>query len=427
MSNTVIVDDRSAQITYSSTPGWFSTGTFPDWNKTSMQPRSEGASFEMTFQGTSVEVLGVLHSPGGDPGTPSIPVVSSFSIDGGAVTNFTGPSSLKQATFFNSFYTASNLDPAKSHTLKWTQANNGTIFLDAIIYETSSAFSPQTDTNYIVDQGDPRVQYEGSWIDLDSDQVFKGRLKFGRKYGDTMSFKFNGSAIAVYGNLDPLGIANTEGNIPTSSTIVTYTVDSGGPMKAAYPIPTSVVYGEQLFLYNDLPSNQEHTFTMKLENNQPIYVDYLIVSPVGGGIARKSDLFANAQQQAISGSTTGLTGAPTSSSSSGGGSSPNVGAIAGGVIGGVGFVALCMLAFLLLRNRRKTRSGEAGATVSSSDELDLFTRAPSFEPASFGNGAVDPYFAGSQHGRSTAGTTSSKFSRARSIFREPPPYHMRSE
>ncbi|KAH8804146.1 hypothetical protein DL96DRAFT_1822568 [Flagelloscypha sp. PMI_526] len=359
MSNTVILDDRAPQIVYSTDPGWADTGTFPDWHKTSRQPKSEGASFEVTFQGTSVEVLGVLHSPGVDAGFASVPVVSSFSIDGGAVTNFTGPSTLAQTTFFNSFFSASNLDPTVNHTLTWTQGNDGSIFLDAIIYDASPLFSPQQDTNYVIDQRDARLQYEGSWTDLNSDQVFKGGLKFGRKTGDSVSFKFNGSAIAVYGNLDPLGIANSEGNIPTNSTLVTYTVDSSTPVKAAYPIPSNTVYGEQLCLYNNLPPNQEHTFTMKLENDQPIYVDYFIVSPVGDELASKSDLFKTAQQNAVSNTpTSGVTISTTSASSPtrAGSSHPNIGVIAGGIVGGVGFIALSILIFLLFRNRRKANA-----------------------------------------------------------------------
>ena len=109
------------------------------------------------------------------------------------MTNYTGPSTLNQTTFFNSFFSAFNLDPAENHTLTWTQGNDGSIFLDAIVYEASPSFAPLQDTNYVIDQGDARMQYNGSWTDLASDQVFKRGLKFGRKTGDTVSFKFNGT------------------------------------------------------------------------------------------------------------------------------------------------------------------------------------------------------------------------------------------
>ncbi|KAH8828588.1 hypothetical protein DL96DRAFT_1011456 [Flagelloscypha sp. PMI_526] len=432
MSNTVILDDRAAQIIYSTAPPWTDAGTFPDWHQTSRQPKSEGASFEMTFQGTSVEVLGVLHSPGTDGGFPNIPVISSFSVDGGAVTNFTGPSTLAKPTFFNSFFAASNLDATKNHTLKWTQANNGSIFLDAIIYDASSAFTPQQDTNYVVDQGDSRVQYAGSWTDLNSDQVFKGGLKFGRKTGDNISFKFNGSAIAMYGKLDPLGAANTEGQIPTASTFVTYTVDSITPIKASYPIPTSAVYGDQLFLFNNLASNQEHTFTMKLENDQPIYVDYFIVSPVGKELPSKSDLFKTAQQNAISnGSGSGTSTSPTSSSSAGAGSSKfNIGAIVGGVVGGLAIIALSVLFFLLHRRKRKARDDNQNSIAAplpfSEIPQPFIQTQPSTIPTSLSRSTVkEMYTPPSSQRRSGAGTSSSAFSGTRgtgSSSHDPPPY-----
>ncbi|KAH8804147.1 hypothetical protein DL96DRAFT_1631338 [Flagelloscypha sp. PMI_526] len=344
MPNTVILDDRSAQIVYSSSPGWEEKGTFPDWRSTSKRPLSAGASFELTFQGTSIEVLGVLQ-PLRDK---AVPVVSSFYLDGGIVKNFTAPSNVPHNTFFNSFFSASNLDPNENHTLLWSQTNNGVIFLDAIIYEASPIFSPKEDTNYVIDQSDSRVQYDGSWSDLGSDQVFKGQLKYGKRSGDSISLKFNGSAIAMYGKLDLQGNRNTEGKIPTASTLVTYTVDSGAPMKASYPIPSDAdkSFGEQLCLLNSLPSDKEHTFTMRLENNQSIYIDYFIVSPVGKEVASKSHLFQMAQQNAIS----------NNSPLGGGGSRPNVGAIAGGVIGCVGFIALSILLFLLFRKRRRANT-----------------------------------------------------------------------
>ncbi|KAH8804311.1 hypothetical protein DL96DRAFT_1822685 [Flagelloscypha sp. PMI_526] len=112
----------------------------------------------------------------------------------------------------------------------------------------------------------------------------------------------------MYGKLDLQGKPDTEGNILAASMLVTYTVDSGTHMKASYPIPSDPdkIFGEQSFFLKNLPSDQEHDFTMSL---------------LGGG-----------------------------------GSPPNVGAIARGVIGCVGFLALSILIFKLFRKRRRANS-----------------------------------------------------------------------
>ncbi|KAM5539937.1 hypothetical protein V8D89_006440 [Ganoderma adspersum] len=155
----------------------------------------------------------------------------------------------------------------------------------------------------------------------------------------TISFSFTGTAVYVY-NIVP----NTVDFTDTLANI-TFTLD--GSHAGTYlhvPDPTTVFLYRQVVYKNTNLANQEHTVEMRSSgtNASLILFDYVIYTA-----EETSSSSSGTSSSTTSSSSSSATSAPSSSSSH----STPVGAIAGGIVGGIAFLAILAVVGFFFRRR----------------------------------------------------------------------------
>ncbi|KAF5360202.1 hypothetical protein D9758_011371 [Tetrapyrgos nigripes] len=160
--------------------------------------------------------------------------------------------------------------------------------------------------------------------------------------GSSVTVKFNGTSIEMYGELSPHNSSNT----------ATYQVDDNDPQQFGLFPPTvftSNIWTQQsLVNVNSLPPG-EHTLVVTHNGSatgMPLTVDYFLVTSL---------TTAEQQQQQQSPSPT-----PPPTSQSNSGRNRELGGIIGGIVGGV--VLLTLVSFVIIwRMKRRRRSRESSA------------------------------------------------------------------
>ncbi|KAJ2915227.1 hypothetical protein MD484_g5179, partial [Candolleomyces efflorescens] len=191
----------------------------------------------------------------------------------------------------------------------------------------------------VIEQTDPSIQYaSGDWQAADDAML-------ALQAGSTVNVKFTGTKLTWVGQI--------VGGLPSDPSSGTYTLDSRSPVRFTWngssAIPTTQLY-QTFFETPDLDMGT-HTLTVTHQGTSaPIVLDYLLVED-GDIIAATPGDPAPSSTAVVPGDTT----APPSTSSSG--SKTPVGAIVGGVLGGIALIGIFVLAFFFLRRRTSARRG----------------------------------------------------------------------
>ncbi|KAJ8522160.1 hypothetical protein ONZ45_g1247 [Pleurotus djamor] len=201
----------------------------------------------------------------------------------------------------------------------------------------SSNGLPGADT-YMVDDRDPQIQYSAGWSDEGVNEEFNGTTRFATTAG---------VSINVFGTIDSLGARANP----------TYTLDDTPPFRFTARNTSSVLY-QQLFYESPVLENSSHVLVVAVaDEGSRYFFDFLVVR-----MASPRSTSSTTPSRVMS-STSTLVVAPSAStlpdpSDDTAGMTPhnNVGAIVGGVVGGVGFILLLLV--LLCLSRRWSRSTE---------------------------------------------------------------------
>ncbi|KIM46781.1 hypothetical protein M413DRAFT_23136 [Hebeloma cylindrosporum] len=353
----VIVDDSSSDIRYSGAD-WQVSGLVQWYGGTSRFPimgtggsARQFGSFSMNFEGRSIAFYGT---------TPARTSSQTFSvsIDGAAPSN------------------VSYGDPNPPSYRQWFQSpeladgrHNITVeMLDGPMFDFAAvAASPDTPLNgkrLVVDDDNALIQYHGNWKrseagfhskELTDGVPFRNGTHQSWSAGDGLSFTFTGTSLAVYGifSWDNLGLLS-----------VTYSID-GKPFQQSYSVTTSSPeyvnkIGDAsnfLFYASDTISAGEHTLVIDItqSSNQSFILDYITYSPSFPTLGRMANLTTTS---AKSSSTAGSGGGIPNPITTAAGDQHSVhqvpaGAIVGGIVGGIFFVALIGLLIWFLRRRAK--------------------------------------------------------------------------
>lgn len=364
----MILDNTSADFTYGGPQDW-TIDEQPYWyGGSSTSPRFANSqifgSFEVAFEGTSIAFTG---------NTPAATLSQTItvSIDGGtpystSYMDLTPPSYLQ-------WYQSPTLSDGK-HVVK-VDGVDGTSLDYATI--TVGEKTPLTGRKIIVDNEDPAIRYSGTWTRT-PDEFIPGHIPAGLPFrnsthrsttaGNTITFKFSGTSLAVYGvfswaNLGILG--------------ATYTIDGGVSVAGSYPVTTSSpqyidgvgAISNFLFVTFDNLSTGEHTLVIRLLQceNKAFAFDYITYTPSFANLASMPGFVPSASTSSGLVPTYGSTSvssnagaSPTTSQASQqsalGTKKTPVGSIVGGVVGALLAFALIAFLFFWLRRRKQQKN-----------------------------------------------------------------------
>ncbi|KAH8823114.1 hypothetical protein DL96DRAFT_1713563 [Flagelloscypha sp. PMI_526] len=307
---------------------------------------SSNASNSIEFDGTSVTLWGI--------DTKSRVLGMSGDVDGRPNTPAINPKSPVWGPIY-----ATSTTGSESHTLKLEGIPPG-VYLDFAVATGPYKYSLKAET-LIVDDNDPLVKYTGGgW--QETDEQFKvidntPTLAYGGKthststVGDVLQFPFTGDTVSVYGYL----LNNVEGNFSIS-----FDIDGTSSSEKSFP-PSDLsdpITPNFLFLDEKLSAG-DHVLTAKMtkvSGKQRFILDYILYEAT---FDRLEDMpvinLPPVDSSAPPTSTMTVAGGAATAGTtpeSGSGKSTNVGAIAGGVIGGL--VVLAGLGFVIFILRRRS-------------------------------------------------------------------------
>ncbi|KAI0342950.1 hypothetical protein BDW22DRAFT_1218868 [Trametopsis cervina] len=134
---TIFIDDSELSILHYA-GHWKKGGVPQEFNVTTHGSLWQGAQVSLTFQGTSIQVLGSIGTTAGD-GMP----VTSYVLDDGEPTTYTAPETSK-TTFRQTFYTSPQLSDGE-HSLTVNLISNGsTYWLDYFAVTQNKASLPSS-------------------------------------------------------------------------------------------------------------------------------------------------------------------------------------------------------------------------------------------------------------------------------------------
>ncbi|KAJ7061334.1 hypothetical protein C8F01DRAFT_1369512 [Mycena amicta] len=327
-SNTAIVDDRSLRVTYGGS--WVEGGSPNEFNGTTKYTTQQGSTASFTFFGTSVTVFGTTAAYS-DPQSSM-----DFLVDDSIRGTYTPASDLGADTHHSVFYTSPTLSEGP-HTLTMTQTaaqENGVIFLDYIMYNTSRAADV-----FFVDDRDSRITYSPPWTFFGSDEDFMHTSQASPGKGATLTLPFQGRGISFYGGINNGSAAL--GQVLNASM----TIDGGPPTFFVPPTQTAAVTTNDLYFNSGVLANGNHTLVVTAENEHTVWADYFLIVP------------PPATSSSGSGSATNTANASSQIGKSK--SKSAVGPGVGGAIGGVILVGLLVAVVVLcLRRRRRKQAGD---------------------------------------------------------------------
>ncbi|EMD40960.1 hypothetical protein CERSUDRAFT_91713 [Gelatoporia subvermispora B] len=220
-----------------------------------------------------------------------------------------------------------------------------------------------------IDDQDPRVRLVGEWSRLTGfGNAYDQTASFATSPGATIVLNFNASStgtwVNVYGFLLP-------GSPPPIST---YSVD-GSPIITFVSDGVTKETDNVQYYSSSLFTGGVHQLIVNVtqcSNESPFYVDYFKV------LSFPSSSSSVAPATSSSSASVSTNAAATTQATAASGKSTNVGAIAGGVIGGVAILVATVAAVFFFCRRNKTRSPILAATRPFSREFKGIT--PYFVP-----------------------------------------------
>ncbi|RDB27359.1 hypothetical protein Hypma_004464 [Hypsizygus marmoreus] len=359
----IVIDDSDSGIRYSG-QGWFqdsgSQDKFGNFGPT-YQHTSHGTnandSFSFSFEGTSVAVFGTTHLVKVDNGTRFDPTWECFvdNVSIGATDPFEFPENNWTLCRWNSLSDG-------PHTITVNVTTTGSTF-----WFDSLRFTPSPSASYdsavlAVENDDPRIFYDSKWMALG------GNANFTTEAGSQMKYQFTGTSLSWVGYIP------TE--LPHNSSSGTYSIDGGSPVTFRLEgLPaggTVTVYNQVFFSTPELAPGPHSILVTYTGNRQltPLTLDYLYITSTSSP-QTTSDPSSSSPSTSISPSSTVN---PSSTSEVKQNSDPPVGAIVGGVIGGIAIIAAILFFFWWRRRKHHRVAHELGR-----DE-NTFNRAPDVTP-----------------------------------------------
>ncbi|KAK1221345.1 hypothetical protein PQX77_015846 [Marasmius sp. AFHP31] len=364
----IVVDDTDPRIVYDSGTWNFSALMFDNfgifgepYNLTMRGTDSNKAGFTFSFEGDFIQVKGAkdnhqISRPSNSTFFDSVDSLPKYTcqIDGSSIEVQKVDYRLYAYEITNNVLCEASRLSKGPHTLTMNISLNDPslqkFWLDSIEY----AYLEGADLNKEVvkiDASDPvSCTYHndtGAW--KGESRLFNGT----GEAGATMSFRFNGSSVSLY-------TFNEGSNSDWDRTSGCYNIDNAGD--AAFDIPESKPlplnqqnrsdwYNQHLFTSNKVGGGKEHemaiTYTGVKTGSNPaqwLLIDYFYVTGAGAN---------GSPEGADDGAGGGNNGGGGDKS---GGSKTPVGAISGGVVGGiVGLLGVAGFIWLLMRRRRQRR------------------------------------------------------------------------
>jgi len=276
----------------------------------------------------------------------------SFAVDKPTTGTFTPPNNMTSDVHHTTLWTSPVL-ASGTHTLVLTQTTAQAacvIYLDYLMYKTTS----NTVGPYFVDDNNPAIKYTpaASWGTGGAEYDFLHTTHGSNAAGASFSYTFQGKGISFYGDIN-------NGTLMSASI----SIDGGAAVSYVAPTqPSTVTSNNQFFKSGEL-SDGSHTLVVTAKNANPIWLDYILVTPgTGASAPSSSSSVKSASSSTGSGisttlpppslPTTNLGGAPTSSlpdSGSSSGSAPPSAATgsASGLNAPSAFVGLATLLLLV--------------------------------------------------------------------------------
>ncbi|KAL0063146.1 hypothetical protein AAF712_009936 [Marasmius tenuissimus] len=368
----VVVDDTDPRIAYDT--GEWSSGKFEDYgvrgspyNNTMRRTNSEKASFTFSFEGDFVQVRGAKdnHNIRAPFSSPLFDLLSLFpnytcQIDGEPIG---------YVEYSNFTYFTTNLVlcqrahlSKRNHTLTMNitvnKPDNQVFWLDSIEYH------PMENTNLTtevlkVDSSDPRSCF---YHNADSDwEVSDGNLtsvNMTRKSSATMSFKFNGTSVSLYGINTRMAANHTSYDRTTGY----YHIDNGQyvpfdiPQSKSLPLNpgaySAAWENQHFFTTKPVSGDREHELVISYSGNssgthlpQWLAIDYFHVKNEEVQLNKATDTPVPSQQ---------------ADSEIGPDNKDHIGAIVGGVVSGLLAVAAFSWLIWFIIKRRGGGSCRAG-------------------------------------------------------------------
>ncbi|KAF8163683.1 hypothetical protein B0H34DRAFT_781303 [Crassisporium funariophilum] len=356
----IIVDDIDPDIVY--TGPWFqdqgsqnSAGNFGPVFQDTLHGTKSDASLSYAFNGSRVVVFGSnsLRNDSGvlDPSWECF--VDKISI--GASKPF--PFDENNWVFCQQ---DTLVDGPHVLTVNVTVAKAQTFWFDQIQYVPSASVALDQQI-ILVDSLDPELQYGPGW------QALGGTANMTSVQNAQFEFHFTGIQLSWYGFIPQ--------EFPHGPSPATYSIDGQTPINfllKGLPQVSGSIYNQEFFSTQAL-SPGPHKLVVVHEgtgSTTPLTLDYIVVQ---NGTIPATNTTSNPNNG---------TTAPASNTTSGTKSKTPVGAIAGGVIGGLVLILLAVIGFLFLRRRDKRRLSRESAS--------------SFDPGH----TVEPFNAGVQTGPS---------------------------
>ncbi|KAL1725974.1 hypothetical protein EV714DRAFT_255344 [Schizophyllum commune] len=314
------------------------TGKYSDGHFTLTNQMGSSASF--TFNGSAIYIFGAKRDNHG---------VYVVELDGEGTT-FSGHDQAGQ--FQVPLFAQDSLDNTL-HTVKVTNRESLYLDIDYITWTASleGDYSPSLTTTQ---DDDPMFSYTPSdaWStapgDIPSLDKFSGGTAHGTRSADaSVSLEFTGQAVQLFGG--------------TGSARGPYEVQLDGGDPQTFNATKRDVTPQTLLFYADGLANDKHTLTLTnkpVSDGQGLVIDYVVSYNVRGG--KDSDSGSDDDTSADDSSKSG-------SDASGNASSSNAGAIAGGVVGTLGGLAvIAALVFFFLRRRRRKVLAEKSKLIPQS-------------------------------------------------------------
>ncbi|KAJ6566609.1 hypothetical protein B0H19DRAFT_1257810 [Mycena capillaripes] len=208
--------------------------------------------------GTSVTVYGTVAN------NPAQPASLSFLVDNSIQGTYSFKSNATVVLYNEPLWESPPMTNG-SHTLVITQTAvqvGGVIFLDYLTYTSTS---PSVGT-YFIDDRDPSIAYSAAWTQVTGATLdFQHTSQTSTAPGASLSIPFSGRSISFYGGV-------------TSFTMNASMVIDGGPPMFYVPPTNALSKNNLIFNSGDLKEG-DHTLVVTAVNEQPIGIDYFLVTP----------------------------------------------------------------------------------------------------------------------------------------------------
>ncbi|KAJ7061514.1 hypothetical protein C8F01DRAFT_141782 [Mycena amicta] len=262
----VILDDRDSSVNYSS--GWTFAG-LGEFDATTSNPKRQGATAQMSFNGTSITVFGTVQSGNGSS-------TLAFSVDDGPAIQFSAVNKKTSATRHQLLFAYASL--AREHILNITYTNAGVnqISLDYFIYNTTSTTGRQT---VFVDDVNPVVHYSPTgWTKNSSAEYFQGGTHLTEIPGSWVMVTFQGDLLTLH------GAYSSQSKAFNSSTFAVTAVIDGGSSVQLPSRPSSST--DAAFTLNNVLFNSSiltqgtHTINFTFMGGDPLFIDYFLIQNI---------------------------------------------------------------------------------------------------------------------------------------------------